>query len=315
MAPRVKITGEYGYQRNKKTTLKHLIRGVAGFLFVVVGTSAVTTQYIARNLNYAAALGEPYILFGRVFYPPLKAWLWVYQLLAAGSRSRFTLAWVSFLLLGVFFGTAILVFSFFAESRGTLGNVHGSARWAKEEDLIDAGLLPGENATPTEVSVYAGGWYDAARKRLRYLIHGGPEHVLAFAPTRSGKGVGLVIPSLLRWADSVLVYDLKGENMALTSGWRKKELKSIIIRLDPSDPDAFDKETSGTFNPLEELPLDYDYPSPPEAGKRPPMEQVNSGETAAVQNLVTMIVDPDGKGPEDHWCATRFNMKSVDTAA
>jgi hypothetical protein len=67
MAPRVKITGEYGYQRNKKTTLKHLIRGVAGFLFVVVGTSAVTTQYMARNLNYAAALGEPYILFGRVF--------------------------------------------------------------------------------------------------------------------------------------------------------------------------------------------------------------------------------------------------------
>jgi type IV secretion system protein VirD4 len=120
--------------------------------------------------------------------------------------------------------------------------------------------------------------------------------------------VGLVIPSLLRWADSVLVYDLKGENFHLTSGWRKKELNSIIIKLDPSDPDAFDKETSGTFNPLEELPLDYDHRTPPEQGKWPPMEQVGSGETAAIQNLVTMIVDPDGKGLEDHWAKTSHSL-------
>jgi type IV secretion system protein VirD4 len=245
---------------------------------------------------------------GHPFYPPVKAWMWVYQLLASGSRSRFTLTWAAFLLFGLFFGTAILVFSFFAGSRGTLSNVHGSARWAKEEDLIDAGLLPRENATPTEVSVYTGGWYNAARKQLRYLIHGGPEHVLVFAPTRSGKGVGLVVPSLLRWADSVLVYDLKGENYFLTSGWRKEELKSVIIKLDPSDPNAFDKETSGTFNPLEELPLDYDYRTPPERGKWPPMEQVGSGETAAIQNLVTMIVDPDGKGLEDHWSKTSHSL-------
>jgi type IV secretion system protein VirD4 len=132
---------------------------------------------------------------------------------------------------------------------------------------------------------------------------------LAFAPTRSGKGVGLVIPSLLRWADSVLVYDLKGENMALTSGWRAKELGSIIIRLDPSDPDAFEHETSGTFNPLEELPLDYDHRTPPKDKKNwPPMERVGSGETAAVQNLVSMIVDPDGKGLDDHWSKTSHSL-------
>jgi type IV secretion system protein VirD4 len=310
MAPRVKITGEYGYQRNKNTTLKHILRGGVGFVFVLVGTSLVTTQYMARSLNYAAALGKPYILSGHVFYPPLKAWLWVYTLMASGSRSRFTLTWSSFLLLGLFFAAAILVFSFFAGSRGTLANVHGSARWAKEEDLIDAGLLPRENAVPTEVSVYTGGWYNTQRKRLMYLTHGGPEHVLAFAPTRSGKGVGLVIPSLLRWSDSVLVYDIKGENFSATAGWRKEELGSVVIRLDPSDPDAYDKETSGTFNPLEELPLDYDHRTPPPIGRKtwPPMEQVGSGETAAVQNLVSMIVDPDGKGLEDHWCKTSHSL-------
>ena len=88
MAPRVKITGEYGYQKSKKSYM-HLIRGGVGFAFVVLGTSIVTTQYMARSLNYAAVLGEPYIIFGHPFYPPVKAWLWVYQLLVSGSRSRY----------------------------------------------------------------------------------------------------------------------------------------------------------------------------------------------------------------------------------
>jgi type IV secretion system protein VirD4 len=315
MAPRVKVTGDYGYQGRGALSLGHLTKGIAGFLFVVIGTSAVTTQYMAKSLNYAAGLGEPYRIMGLPFYPPFRAWLWVYSLIASGSRSKFTLTWASFLLLGLFFGTAILVFSFFAGSKGTLSNVHGSARWAKKEDLIDAGLLPREGGPSAEVSVYTGGYYDAAAKKLLYLVHGGPEHILAFAPTRSGKGVGLVVPSLLRWADSVLVYDLKGENFALTSGWRKEELGSIIIRLDPGDPEAFEHETSGTFNPLEELPLDYDHrlfpapaSSPGQPKKWPPMEQVGSGETAAVQNLVSMIVDPDGKGLDDHWSKTSHSL-------
>jgi type IV secretion system protein VirD4 len=308
MAPRVKITGEYSYQGKKGTSLKHIVKGAAGFLFVVIGTSAVTTQYMARALAYARGLGQPYFIRGYPFYPPFKAYGWVYQLLVSGSWSRFTLTWAAFLLLGLFFGTAILVFSFFAGSKGTLSNVHGSARWAGKEDLLEAGLLPRKGAPPTDVSVYTGGWYDAKTKQLLYLTHGGPEHILAFAPTRSGKGVGLVIPSLLRWSDSILVYDLKSENYAQTSGWREKELGSIVIKLDPTDPDAFEDETSGTFNPLEELPLDYDHRNPPPKGTWPLMERVGSGETAATQNLATMIVDPDGKGLDDHWSKTSHSL-------
>ena len=56
--------------------------------------------------------------------------------------------------------------------------------------------------------------------RLQYLRHNGPEHVLAFAPTRSGKGVGLVIPTLLAWAEWAVIYDIKGENWAKTAGFR-----------------------------------------------------------------------------------------------
>ena len=57
-----------------------------------------------------------------------------------------------------------------------------------------------------------------------YIRHDGPEHVLCFAPTRSGKGVGLVIPTLLTWAGSVIVHDIKGENHGLTAGWRARFL-------------------------------------------------------------------------------------------
>ena len=54
----------------------------------------------------------------------------------------------------------------------------------------------------------------------RLLRDNGPEHVACIAPTRSGKGVGQVIPTLLTWPGSVLVHDMKGENWAITSAWR-----------------------------------------------------------------------------------------------
>jgi hypothetical protein len=57
------------------------------------------------------------------------------------------------------------------------------------------------------------------RYRGTHLRHDGPEHVLCFAPTRSDKGVGLVVPSLLTWPGSAIVHDIKGENWMLTTGF------------------------------------------------------------------------------------------------
>ena len=51
----------------------------------------------------------------------------------------------------------------------------------------------------------------------KYLCEYSFQHVLLFAPTGSGKGVGFVIPNLLFWTDSVIVHDVKGENYELTS--------------------------------------------------------------------------------------------------
>jgi type IV secretion system protein VirD4 len=323
MPPRTKVVGEYSFQSGTKTHYRNIIRGAIGFLLVVILTSWVTTQYMAETMSYAPGLGTPWFTFREgYYYFPFRAYRWLSLLLWYGGVTKFALSCLLFLGLGWIASIAILAAGVLFGDRGTLANVHGSARWANKKDIIEAGLLPREGTAPTQVSVYAGGWYETIKRfffwerhRLLYLIHGGPEHILAFAPTRSGKGVGLVIPTLLRWADSVLVYDIKGENYALTSGWREQELGSVVIRLDPTDPEAFDNGTSGTFNPLEEIPLDYGFPvdedgKPVERriGEYPPLVQIGSGETAAIQNLVSMIVDPEGKGLEDHWAKTSHSL-------
>jgi type IV secretion system protein VirD4 len=96
-------------------------------------------------------------------------------------------------------------------------DLHGSARWATPEDIRATALLAAKQGA------YVGGWHNPAAGRLHYLRHDGPEHILAFAPTRSGKGVGLVIPTMLAWSESAVVYDIKGENWAKTAGFRQQQ--------------------------------------------------------------------------------------------
>jgi type IV secretory pathway TraG/TraD family ATPase VirD4 len=152
--------------------------------------------------------------------------------------------------------------------------LHGSAEWSSRDGLEQASLLNNDG-------VYIGGWVDPDTNRFVFLRHNGPEHVLTIAPTRSGKGVGLVIPTLLSWKSSVVVTDLKGELDALTSGQRAKSLGNLVMRFEPAAA-----EGSCRWNPLDEIRMGTEY------------------ETADVQNIATLIVDPDGKGLETHWQKT-----------
>jgi type IV secretion system protein VirD4 len=70
--------------------------------------------------------------------------------------------------------------------------------------------------------------------KIHYLRHAGPERVLCYAPTRSGKGVGLIVPTLLSWKQSVFVTDLKGELYELTAGWRHEYGHNKILRFEPA---------------------------------------------------------------------------------
>ena len=91
-----------------------------------------------------------------------------------------------------------------------------------------------------------------------YLTWDGDGHVLTVAPTRSGKGVGLVIPNLLRYPGSAIVVDPKGENYAITSEHRRRYLTKKIIRLDPFGCMG-GADTTDYINPLEGL-ADYSTP-------------------------------------------------------
>jgi type IV secretion system protein VirD4 len=141
------------------------------------------------------------------------------------------------------------------------------------------GFLPKEGEQGA--GVYIGAWTDPKTNQVHYLRHDGPEHIGAIAPTRSGKGVGLVLPTLLTYTHSCVVNDMKGELWGQTAGWRKEYAKNIVIKFDPAA-----SEGSGRFNPLNEIRLDTIHA------------------VADTQNLVTMIVDPDGKGLNDHWAKT-----------
>ncbi|MCC7002659.1 MAG: type IV secretory system conjugative DNA transfer family protein [Gemmatimonadaceae bacterium] len=120
-------------------------------------------------------------------------------------------------------------------------DLHGSARWATRADIAETGLLHSPQG------VYVGGWYDATERRVHYLRHDGPEHVLAFAPTRSGKGVGLVIPTLLAWSESAVIYDIKGENWAKTAGFRRSR-GHLCLKFSPVEVG-----NGSRFNPLNEV--------------------------------------------------------------
>jgi type IV secretion system protein VirD4 len=108
-----------------------------------------------------------------------------------------------------------------------------------------------------------------------YLRHDGPEHVLCFAPTRSGKGVGLVIPTLLTWPYSTIVHDIKGENFQLTSGWRER-FGSVLL-FDPTDL------ASAAYNPLLEI-------------------RKGDCEVRDAQNVADILADPEGAlERRNHW--------------
>ena len=110
--------------------------------------------------------------------------------------------------------------------------LHGAARWASEAELAQGGL----RARQGIVLGWSGG---------RLLTFGGPEHVMLHAPTRSGKGVGVVIPNLLTWPDSVVVLDIKRENWTATAGFRAAHGQEVIL-FDPLDPEG----RTARFNPL-----------------------------------------------------------------
>ena len=99
---------------------------------------------------------------------------------------------------------------------GNNRSLHGDARFAKRSEIKKAGLFADSGIIVGKVG-------------RKFLMFEGQQFVLLAAPTRSGKGVGVVIPNLLNWPDSAVVLDIKGENFAITSGFRAKHGQKVFL--------------------------------------------------------------------------------------
>jgi type IV secretion system protein VirD4 len=121
-------------------------------------------------------------------------------------------------------------------------SLHGEARFATEREIEKAGL-------------YAGKGLIVGRSKGKYLVYGGQQFVLLAAPTRSGKGVGVVIPNLLNYHDSVVLLDMKLENWRMTSAYRQRILKQEVFLFCPFAED----KRSHCLNPLDNISRDPDF--------------------------------------------------------
>ena len=220
------------------------------------------TEWVAWRLAFQPELGQPWFrVLGFPFYLPPAFFWWWYGYDAYAPSIFVEGAYIA--ASGGFIAAAVAIgMSVWRAREAKKVETYGSARWADTHEVKAAGLL-----SPDGVVL---GRYDHD-----YLRHDGPEHVLCFAPTRSGKGVGLVVPSLLTWPGSAIVHDIKGENWQLTAGFRARHGRVLLF--DPTN------KKSSAYNPLLEV-------------------RRGEWEVRDVQNIADILVDPEGSlEKRNHW--------------
>jgi type IV secretion system protein VirD4 len=236
---------------------------IAVVLTIVLITTWAATQWTAWRLGYQPQLGHPWFELAPgvpIYLPPAFFWWWyAYDAYAPGVFVEGACIAAS--------GGFISIIAAFAMSvwrarEAETAATYGSARWANQLDIRRASLAGADGVI-------------LGRIEGQYLRHDGPEHVLCFAPTRSGKGVGLVVPTLLTWPGSCIVHDIKGENWSLTAGFRAQHGRVLLF--DPTN------SGSAAYNPLLEA-------------------RRGEWEVRDVQNVADVLVDPEGSlERRNHW--------------
>jgi type IV secretion system protein VirD4 len=238
------------------------------FAIMIAGVWA-STQWCAAMLGHQSQLGRPFlVLFDTPVYAPwaLFGWWYHYDAYAPDVFDKAgTLAGAS----GFLGCGAAIVGSLWRARQSRHVTTYGSARWSDYGEIETAGLFGNSGII-------------LGRLQGRYLRHDGPEHVMAFAPTRSGKGVGLVVPTLLSWTGSTVVHDIKGENWQLTAGWRSRFSHALLFN--PTDV------ASAKYNPLVEV-------------------RRGAQEVRDVQNIADILVDLEGAlERRNHWEKTSHSL-------
>jgi type IV secretion system protein VirD4 len=230
---------------------------------IVLVTMWAATQWVAWKLGYQPQLGQPWFELTSgvpIYFPPAFFWWW-YAYDAYAPQVFVEGAYIASS--GGFISIAVAVaMSVWRAREAKTAATYGSARWATRQEIRAADLTKPDGVV-------------LGKFERDYLRHDGPEHVLCFAPTRSGKGVGLVVPTLLTWPGSCIVHDIKGENWTLTSGFRSGHGRVLLF--DPTNA------KSAAYNPLLEV-------------------RRGEWEVRDVQNVADVLVDPEGSlERRNHW--------------
>ena len=235
---------------------------IAAVFGIVIAGVWSATQWTAATLGYQLRLGSPWFdFFGTPVYHPWRLFEWWF-FFDAYAPHVFDIGGAIAGGSGLVAVVVAIAMSVWRSRQARLVTTYGSARWAEANDIRKAGLTQA-------AGVFLG------KYRNEYLRHEGPEHVLTFAPTRSGKGVGLVVPTLLSWPASVVIHDIKGENWQITAGWRSRFSHCLLFN--PTDA------KSAAYNPLLEV-------------------RRGAHEVRDVQNIADILVDPEGSlEKRNHW--------------
>ena len=236
---------------------------------VVVAFLWAATEWTAWRLAFQPQLGPAWFVIGHwPVYQPLAFFIWWFKFDAYAPKIFIEGGGIA-ASGGIAAMAVAIILSVWRAKEAQNVTTYGSARWADIKEVRRAGLLGPDGVV-------------LGRLGGSYLRHDGPEHVLCFAPTRSGKGVGLVIPTLLTWPYSTVVHDIKGENFQLTSGWRAR-FGSVLL-FDPTNP------ASAAYNPLLEI-------------------RKGDCEVRDAQNIADILVDPEGAlERRNHWEKTSHSL-------
>lgn len=244
------------------------------FLASLLLGSVIATQLIASQLGYPDELYWSIYDAGEYkIYNPI-AWIFWWQSFGNDANDWFfnRYGFNAFSITVLLFTIMILFYRMWLLPKIT--DSHGSAHFATMQEIENTKEIDPPGLTAGK-GVFLGVMPDGT-----YLRDDTKTHVLVCAPTRSGKGVGIIIPTLLTWEESVVVTDIKGENWALTSAWRKEKLGNKVLKFEPTS------DFSSKYNPFDEIRIRTKY------------------EVRDIQNIVKILVDPTGKGSEGnqaHW--------------
>jgi len=228
--------------------------------FSILLALAVATEQVAGGFHFPREFGRGWFDVGRLrIYPPWSFIGW-YGRYAKSYQQAFDLAALEALAIGLvpaMIGIGLM-------RRGhRQPRKFGAGAWADLADVERAKLVSGGREISGRVLGRFGG---------RYLTYSGIEHAIIVGASRSGKGAGHVVPTLIAWPHSTFVYDRKGELWHITADHRKRF--SHVFYFSPTDPNTV------RWNPLFEV-------------------RKGAMEIADIQNVVGILVDPLGRKAGD----------------